>query len=206
MALKDIGRQLNRLTKDKVKAKNRLHALKSKTSPEILIEDLCESIETYERRLQRLTDAALKLIHADEDLATAFNCLIAAKGVGQTTTIAVLAEFSVLPKEMKAKQVTRYCGLDVRISESGSSVRGASRISKAGNAYLRSAMFMPAMSASIHDLNARRFEERLIGNKKTKLQAKVAIMRKYLTGLWIAYKEGQPFDSSKLFNFENQKG
>lgn len=202
LALKDIGRQINRLTKDKVKAKNRLHALKSKTSIPILIEDLIDSIEMYQRRIERLTQAATDIICNDEKLASIFRCFVAAKGVGPSSAIAILAEFIVLPRDMKAKQVSRYSGLDVRQTQSGTSVNGASRISKAGNAYLRSALFMPAMSAVQHDPNAKKFKEKLVGRGKSKLQANVAVMRKYLTGLWAVYKEDQPFDSSKLFNFE----
>lgn len=204
MALKDIGRQINRLTKDKVKAKNRLHALQSKTSPAILIEDLEESITLYERRIDRLSTAALKLIQEDKELALIFECMMEAKGIGQSSALAILAEFVVLPKGMKAKQVTRYSGLDIRVCQSGSSVRGGSRISKAGNAYLRTALYMPALSASRHDDNARKFRERLISKGKTKMQANVAIMRKYLTGLWVVYCQCHAFNSDKLFNFDEK--
>lgn len=202
LALRDIGRQINRITKDKTKTKNRLHAAQSKTSPNVLIEDLNDSIATYERRLVRLTNAALELIKEDRQLHQVFNFMVNAKGIGQASALAILAEFVVLPVGMKAKQVTRHCGLDVRIAESGTSVRKASRISKAGNRYLRSALFMPAMSAAQHDADTRRFKENLVDRGKTKMQANVAVMRKYLTGLWCVYKQGQSFDTSKLFNFE----
>ncbi|MFO6425531.1 transposase, partial [Motilimonas sp. KMU-193] len=144
------------------------------------------------------------LIEADEALNRIYPCFIAAKGIGQTSAIAILAEFVVLPIDMKAKQVSRYSGLDVKLSLSGTSVKGASRISKAGNTYLRSALYMPAMSAAQHDSNAKQFKDNLTSRGKTKLQANVAVMRKYLTGLWAVYKEGQAFDSAKLFNFESQ--
>ena len=206
LALKDIGRQINRLTKDKVKAKNRLHAVQSKTSPNVLVDDLTESIESYERRIRRLSEAALEIIQADKDLKAAYNGMLSTTGIGQTSALAILAEFAVLPRDMKAKQVARHSGLDVRLQESGTSVRGKSRISKAGNAYLRSALYMPAMSAARHDENTRRFRDKLVERGKTKLQAIVAVMRKYLTGLWIAFKQGQPFDSSKLFEFGAKNG
>ncbi|WP_420553827.1 IS110 family transposase [Neptuniibacter marinus] len=205
MALKDIGRQINRITKDKVKAKNRLHALQSKNSPAILIEDLEESVSFYESRIDRLSIAALNIIQKDEKLALVFECMIAAKGVGQSSAIAILAEFVVLPKNMKAKQVTRYCGLDIRTHQSGTSVRGAARISKAGNAYLRSALYMPALSASRYDDNVHEFREQLVSRGKTKMQAIVAIMRKYVTGLWTVYRQCEAFDSDKLFNFSEKK-
>ena len=204
MALKDIGRQIGRLVKDNVKAKNRLHALKSKTSPNILIEDLEDSIMLTERRVVRLKAAAMELIEADDELRSILPCMMAAKGVAEASAIAILAEFVVLPKDMKAKQVVRYSGLDVRTHQSGTSVRGPGRISKAGNAYLRTALYMPAMSAAQHDPNVKRFKEQLVDRGKKKLQANVAIMRKYLMGLWNAFCYGQAFDSNKLFNFSDE--
>ena len=204
--LKDLGRQIQRLTSDKVRAKNRLHAFKSKRATHtVLIQDMLESIEHYEKRIALLTDAALEIIHQDDTLNRQFQSLVSAKGIGQTSAIAILAEFSILSKDMKAKQVSRYAGLDVKLSQSGTSVNSASRISKAGNAYLRAALFMPAMSAVRHDENAKAFKNVLVGRGKKKIQANVAVMRKYLTGLWSVYLSGEIFDSSKLFSPEHKK-
>jgi transposase len=206
IALKDLGRQIQRLTSDKTKAKNRLHALQSKQATiKVLIKDTKDSISNYEKRIARLTDAALEIITEDEALNHQFQCMTSAKGIGQTSAISILAEFSILSKKMKAKQVSRNAGLDVKLSQSGTSVNGSSRISKAGNAYLRSALFMPAMSAVQHDENAKAFREVLVGRGKKKIQANVAVMRKYLTGLWSVYLSGETFDSSKLFSAEHKK-
>jgi len=206
LALKDLGRQIQRLTVDKAKAKNRLHAFRSKqVTIDVLVQDVMESIENYERRIMRLTEAALEIIQKDEALSLQFRCMTSAKGIGQTSAIAILAEFSILPKEMKAKQVSRYAGLDIKLTQSGTSVNGVSRISKAGNVHLRSALFMPAMSAVQHDENAKAFRDVLVGRGKKKIQANVAVMRKYLTGLWSVYLSGETFDSSKLFSAEHKK-
>src|SRR5690606_14295334 len=123
-----------------------------------------------------------------------------AKGVGQASAIALLAELSVLPNELKAAQVSRYAGLDVRLCQSGTSVNKPGRLSKAGDAYLRSALYMPALSAVRHDPNAKAFYEALQARGKKKMQALCAVMRKYLTGIWACLKLGVPFDSSKLFS------
>ena len=70
LGLRDIGRQLNRLTASRTQAKNRLHALTSKsmTLP-MLIEDEQDGIEQLERRIKRLTQAALALITGNATLA-----------------------------------------------------------------------------------------------------------------------------------------
>ena len=55
MGLRDIGRQINRLTATRTQAKNRLHALRSKSSTlALLIEDEAEGIERLgQRKLHR---------------------------------------------------------------------------------------------------------------------------------------------------------
>ncbi|MEB3733014.1 transposase [Halopseudomonas pachastrellae] len=53
----------------------------------------------------------------------------------------------------------------------GQQCEQAGRLSKAGNAYLRSAFFMPALSAVRHDPNAKAFYEALQQRGKKKIQA-----------------------------------
>lgn len=206
LALRDIGRQINRLTATRTQAKNRLHALQSKsmTLP-LLIEDEEDGIVLLNQRIERLSQAALKLIADNEALTRQMENMRAAKGVGTGTAIAVLAEFCVLPASMKANQVSKYAGLDVRLTQSGTSVNRPSRLSKAGNAYLRAALFMPAMSAVQHDARAKAFYEALVSRGKKKIQALCAVMRKYLTGLWACIQTNTAFDSKLLFSEEHMK-
>ena len=201
LALRDLGRQINRLTGTRTQAKNRLHALRAKACTlALLIDDEVEGIAELDRRLERLTQAARALLQQHADLAEQLRLLDSAKGVGEASAIAILAELCVLPVTLRAPQLARYAGLDVRLCQSGTSVNKASRISKAGNAYLRAALYMPALSAVRHDPRARAFYEALQRRGKKKLQALCAVMRKMLTGLWACLKTGQPFDSAKLFS------
>lgn len=201
LALRDLGRQINRLIATRTQAKNRLHALRARRgSLELLIRDEVEAIATLDRRIERLTQAARDLLYQQPDLAEQAQHLDAAKGVAQASAIAVLAELCVLPASLKTSQVARHAGLDVCLRQSGSSVNGVSRISKAGNAYLRAALYMPALSAVRHDPYARAFYEALQRRGKRKIQALCAVMRKLLTGFWACLKTAQPFDSAKLFS------
>lgn len=201
LALREIGRQINRLTGARTQAKNRLHALKAKrATPGLLIKDEQEAIAAFDRRLARLTQAAEAYLAQAPELARQRAHLQAAKGVGAASSLALLAELCVLPAHLAAPQLSRHAGLDVRLWQSGSSVDKPGRLSKAGNAYLRAALYMPALSAVQHDPYARAFYEALQRRGKKKIQALCAVMRKYLTGLWACLKLDQPFDSAKLFS------
>ncbi|WP_028940384.1 IS110 family transposase, partial [Pseudomonas umsongensis] len=110
------------------------------------------------------------------------------------------AELTTLPVTLKSPQISRYAGLDVRLTQSGTSIDKPGRLSKGGNAYLRSAMFMPAMSAIRCDPYVKAFYDVLVGRGKRKMQAICAVMRKYLTGLWACIRAGEDFDTAKLFS------
>ena len=75
----------------------------------MLIEDEQDGIEQLERRIKRLTQAALALITGNATLAAHFSHITAAKGIGETSAIAILAELCVLPSTMKSPQVSRLC-------------------------------------------------------------------------------------------------
>jgi transposase len=152
MNLRDIGRQINRLTASRTRAKNRLHALRAQSTPlALLIEDEIEGIERLDQRIKRLTLAARELIDQRPRYKRHSDHLCQAKGIGEISAIALPAELAVLPRELESAQVSRPAGRDVRLCQSGSSVNKPGRISKAGNAYPRAALYMPALSAVRHD-------------------------------------------------------
>ena len=201
LSLRSVGRQINRLIGARTQAKNRLHALQAtRGTLSLLIEDEQEGIDLLDRRIERLRRAAEEILESAPELLRMKQHMSAAKGVADATALALLAELCVLPQHLKSGQVSRHAGLDVRLYQSGSSVNRPARISKAGNAYIRAALYMPVMSAVRHDPNARAFYEALVGRGKKKMQAQCAVMRKYLTGLWACIQTDTPFDSSRLFS------
>ena len=90
-------------------------------------------------------------------------------------------------------------GLDPRHCTSGISVAKRARLSKAGNRYIRQALYMPALSAKAHDTHVRGFFEHLIALGKTPLQAVCAVMRKLLHAIHGMLSHDQPFDNTRFY-------
>jgi len=201
LELRAIGRHINRLTCHRTRAKNELHALQAtETTMALLIEDEEDAIAMFDRRIERFRQAGRDLIAKSPELTAQFKHMVAAPGMGEISAFAALAELTTLPVTLKSSQVSRHAGLDVRLTQSGTSINKPGRMSKAGNAYLRSAMFMPAMTAIRCDPYVKAFYEALVGRGKKKMQAIGAVMRKYLTGLWACMRAGEDFDPAKLFS------
>ena len=142
---------------------------------------------------------ALKLIAREPTLKNNFQLLITATGIAKISAIQILGELGVLSSDLDSRQWVAHAGLDPRHESSGTSVEKKPRISKAGNKYLRCALFMPALVARHHDPYLRAFGNRLQTSGTEPIQIIVAVMRKLLVGIYGMLKNQQPFNGRKLF-------
>jgi transposase len=200
LQLRQIGRYLVQLTDEATAARNRLHALESSEStPRFLRQDLRRSIRTLEGRIERVRAQAVKLIERSESLQAVFEALTTMVGMAEKSAVTVLGELCVLPRSLSGRACTSHAGLDVRQHQSGTSVSKPGRISKQGNKYLRRALYMPALSAGVHDPHAAAFKQRLKAHGKKPLQIITAVMRKMLTAAWAIVKDPRPYDGARLY-------
>ena len=201
LALRAFGRYLSGLTKQRTQLKNQLHAWQyTHTTPAAIVAAVNAQIQDLDLQIELMRAQALQLILRHSSLYPAYALLVSVTGIAQASAIALLGELLVLPDGMTARQWVAMAGLDPRHHQSGGSVNKKPRISKAGNRYLRSALYMPALSATRHAPHLRGFYHHLIEQRGLKkLQAVCAVMRKLLTALYAMLTTQTSFDGSRLF-------
>jgi len=199
LALRAFSRRIQALLVTRAQEKNRLHADESvEATPRAIRESIDRHIDAINGEIESLTQSALAEVRVDEDLARRFAHLISVKGIAEASAITLLAELSVLPVDMSARQWVAHAGLDPKHNESGTSVHGAVRISKIGNRHLRAALFLPAMVASRHEPRVRAFYEKLLARGKKPMQALVAVMRKLLHAVHGMFQYDSDFDGTRF--------
>jgi len=200
LALRAFARRIQALTRERAAAKNQLHALCAcQDTPKAVLQDVKLAIAQLQKRIERLAAQARSLIKQHAPLEHNLQLLISIKGVAQTSAIALLGELGVLPETLTHKQWVKYAGLDPRAFQSGTSVQKKPRLSKAGNAHVRQALYMPALSAKQHDPHVRAYFEHLLVRGKKPLQALCAVMRKLLHAIHGMLKHQQPFDNTRFY-------
>lgn len=102
----------------------------------------------------------------------------------------ILAETRMYEGIENMRQLASYAGYDVVERQSGTSVKGATRISKKGNRYIRNALYFPAMVACRFNPDLKAFYLRVIQNKPSKMVGQVAVQRKLLVLMFSLYKNG----------------
>jgi len=199
------ARRIQALTHMMAAEKNRLHAASlSHTVPPMVRFDIRRSIQNMERAVERLTQGVLLFILDDPQLARRKQLLVSIPGIGLTSAIQLLAELLHLGPDADVRQWVAYAGLDPHEHTSGTAVASKPRVSKAGNAHLRRALYMPALVATRHEPHLRGFYHHLLERGKAKLQALVAVMRKLLHAIFGMFKHDTPYDGSKLYALKPQ--
>jgi len=133
-------------------------------------------------------------IDDDPDMRDKGRLLESIPGIGERTVAVLLAFYSDPGRFDNARQAAAFAGLDPRQHESGSSVRGRSCLSKVGHAFIRKALYMPAMVAAYKSAWGGKFRERLASNGKHSKLIIGAMMRKLLQVAFGVLKSGKPFD------------
>lgn len=200
LQLQAITRRIAQLKVAITREANRLHAVGYRASTTDLIDrDIQVHIRHMKRRIAHLEEEALVLVLSVPELSAPFQRLLSIPGIAETSALRLVAELAVLPEDMKAPQWVAHAGLDPRPHESGSSVYPGRKITKAGNKYLRAALYMPALVALRHDPHVKAFHDKLIDAGKKPLQAITAVMRKLLHAIWGVWKYDQDFDGEKFY-------
>ncbi|PRP66018.1 IS110 family RNA-guided transposase [Nonlabens agnitus] len=179
--------------KQRTMLKNKLHGEKTLGEPsEVLVKSLQCSITHMDQQIQVLENELADLVKMLYGNQKAHLCSI--PGIGDRTAIYLLALTDGFSRFQTASQLISYAGMSPVIRESGSSVRGRSRISKMGNRRLRNLMFMCAFNACKHNPGCKAMYERITAKGKSKKLALIAVGNKLLRQAFAIGKSGLPFD------------
>lgn len=200
LQLRAVTRHIAALTQQHTRESNRLHAASASTAVARCVQqDLKRSLRDLDHRIQKLRAAALALVQQDPELRPRFELLLSIPGIGEVSALNLLGELALLAPGLTVRQWVAHSGLDPAHHQSGTSVHARSRISRAGNRYLRRALYMPALVAVRHDPHLRAFYQSLLARHKAKLQALIAVARKMLHAIFGMFRGQCDYDGARLF-------
>lgn len=187
--LKSLVRQRNRLSVFKIQLhrqdqdiKLKEQALKAKLNPiyahlEKQVEKQIKQIEHQLKEFNQPVQALLRSI----------------PGVGPITAASFISEITNISKFKQPKHLTAYIGIDPRVHESGTSIKGKGYITKRGNKILRTILFNAASVAVLHPNMFQRFFRKKRQEGKPYRVALVATMRKMAHIIHAVWTNNTPY-------------
>ena len=193
--LKALLARRDAIADDLQREQNRQEAIEFAVSPDEVKQSIIQSISFLQAELKRLEDTIKQHIDSDPDLRGRKDLLETIPGVGERVSSNLTALFSAKTFD-SAEQLAAYLGLVPVQWESGTSVRGRPRLSKAGPSHLRKLLYMPAVVARQWNPHIKSFSERLIAKGKSKMAVIGACMRKLAHLCFGVVHTGRPYDPS----------
>jgi transposase len=191
--LKALLARRDAVAEDLQREQNRQEAVDFGISPEQVKQSILQSIAFLQGELRRLEQMIRDHIDSDPDLRNKRELLETIPGVGTRVSSNLTALFAAKTFST-AEQLAAYLGLVPVQWESGSSVRGRPRLSKAGPSHLRKLLYMPAVVARQWNPHIKSFSDRLIAKGKTKMAVIGACMRKLAHLCFGVVHTGRPYD------------
>jgi transposase len=192
--LRGLTRLYSELKKERTTFGNRLDAYQSGEDPfEFIVKSNKTIIKEIEIQIAKCEQKIKALIYSEEWLASKVNKLLSIKGVGLITIAIILAETQGFKLIRNGKQLVSYAGFDVVQRESGTSIKGKSKISKKGNSRIRAALYFPALVSSRYNPDFKTIYERINIGKASKMVGVTALQRKMLLLIYSLWKKDQSF-------------
>ncbi|MDX1910580.1 MAG: IS110 family transposase [Saprospiraceae bacterium] len=196
LTIKRLCREREATQEHIVAANNQLHAHKYEHQPEKkTLQRSAAHIKFLGKQIAEIDRQIQQVLQQDAELKAKVDNVCTIKGVGWLTAVTIIGETNGFDLIENKAQLVSYAGYDVVERQSGSSIKGKTRISKKGNSHIRRALHYPALSAARHEplLNDlyQRVTER---NPKVKMIGLVAVQRKLLVLIYTLFKNNVPFD------------
>lgn len=198
--LKALIRQRNRLAAFKIQLKRqdqdiklKEQALKAKLNPiyaklEQQVETQIKKIENQLKQFDQPTQRLLETI----------------PGVGPITAASFISEITDINKFKHPQYLTAYIGIDPRVHQSGTSIKGKGYITKRGNKILRTILFNAASVAVLHPNMFQRFFQKKRSEGKPYRVALVATMRKMAHIIHAVWTNNTPYRDD--YHLSTEKG
>jgi len=175
--LKELARQrkslVEMLTAANLKAKE-------ETKVKIINNVRNEVIRNLKKSIDKIELAIKKHVNENQSLKEQVAILTSIPGVGLTIAAVMIGELGDIRRFSSSKKISAFAGVSPRIYESGTSVKGKTRMCKEGQGRLRQALYLTAISSTRGNNGFARFYAMLVIKGKSKMSALGAVMRKMI--------------------------
>lgn len=149
------------------------------------------------RELTRQIDAVDvemgSIIKSDAKLDRTFNLLLSIRCIGNQAAMLLIVHTEGFTKFNNARQFAAYCGIAPYPHQSGTSIRGKSRVSPMANKSIKSLLNMCAMSSIIYNPEIRKYYDQRVAAGKNKMSTVNIIRNKLVSRAFAVVNRGTPY-------------
>jgi len=159
----------------------------------VLFEVQRSMVDTLSGKIAKLEEKMMEVVKNDRELEELFRLVTSVKGVGPITALLVIAHTNRFTKFRTWRNFASYCGVAPFPYQSGSSIRGRSKVSHFANKELKGILNMCAIAAIQYNPEMKRYYERRTEEGKNKMSTLNIIRNKLISRMFAAVNRGTPY-------------
>jgi transposase len=167
-----------------------------KSEQNIIIKACKKSISSLESDLKSLNTKILEIIHNDEDLKRLYNIVTSVPGIGNVTAVEIIITTNEFKNINCPKKYACYSGVAPFEHQSGSSIRGKTRVSSMGNKCIKKLLHLAALSVSSRNGELREYYLRKVQEGKNKMLVINAIRNKLIARVFTCVSQDRLYQKN----------
>lgn len=196
LMIKELLSYRDQLVRIRTQFKN---SLKSRTFLKNIIDntwilaDIRKQIIMLDKKIEKTEEAVRMEIESNKDLQMNFTLAKSVKGVGVIIAAFLLVHTNNFTAFKNSRQFNSYAGVAPFRHESGSSIRGKTRVSGYANKQMKTLLYNAANSAVIHDPELKNYYRRKREQNKPHLSVINAVAAKIIARTFAVVNRGTPY-------------
>lgn len=159
----------------------------------ILFKTQEKMIEYLNKQISILDQEMMDIIESNEKLNLQFKLIISIKGVGKQTALFLIAYTDGFTKFNSWRKFASYCGTAPFPNQSGTSLRGKTKLSNLANKKLKSLLDLCAKSAIQCNIEMIKYYNKRVGEGKNKMSTINIIRNKLLARIFAVIDRKTPY-------------
>lgn len=160
----------------------------------------CKTLKSAEKDLRNVEKQIQRIIDADPTLRQLFGIVTSVIGIGPVTATAVIIATNEFKDITQAKRFACYSGVAPFEHQSGSSIRGKTRVSHLGNKSIKTLLHMSAMVAASSDPELKSYYQRKVMEGKNKMLVLNAVRNKLILRMFACIKQNRKFEKKYQYS------
>lgn len=151
-----------------------------------MVKELSKQIDIVESEMQ-------SIIRSNTELANMFDLLLTVRCIGKQSALFLIVCTEGFSKFENARQFAAYCGVAPFPNQSGTSLRGRSKVSPLANKKMKSLLDMCAKSSIRYNMEIREYYLKRVAQGKNKMSTINIIRNKLLYRVFAVVRRGTPY-------------
>jgi len=151
-----------------------------------MVVELTKQIKNIDAEMESIVKADAELLHI-------YDLLLSIRCIGSQAAMLLIVHTEGFTKFKNARKFVAYCGIAPYPNQSGTSIRGRTRVSPLANKKIKSLLNMCAMSSIIYNAEIRQYYDQRVAAGKNKMSTINIIRNKLVSRAFAVVNRGTPY-------------